>query len=411
MQVTSRSSGWRASARLAAGCAALGLVFIFTAPGRVRAQGPDFSVLFTFAGGTSGALPYAGLIADPAGNLYGSTGYGGTGNCGSGLVTGCGIDFKLDANGQETVLHEFTGYPNDGSSPEEPLLRDAAGNLYGTTPIGGDGGFGTVFKIDAAGNETMLYSFGGGGDGAIPNAGLLRDALGNLYGTASEGHSAGVVFKISPTGQRRVLYRFTGGTDGGFPVGNLVRDSARNLYGVAMNGGDQDDCLGGCGVVFMLDPANEEFVLHTFTGGADGANPIGVIRDAAGNLYGATVLGGAYNAGTIFKLDPDGNETVLYTFTGGGDGFAPSGGVVADAAGNLYGVTGGGGRYGQGVVFVLRPDGKEEVLHHFTGGADGSSPQTPLLLRGRDIYGVATIGGDPNCYLGAGCGVVYKISR
>jgi uncharacterized repeat protein (TIGR03803 family) len=147
------------------------------------------TVLHTFAGGKDGAIPYAGVVRDRAGNLYGTTNQGG----GSGL----GTVFKLDKNGKETVLHRFSGLP-DGALPGAGLILDAAGNLYGTTAAGGSGA-GTVFKLDSKGNETVLYHFPRGVDGSIPQAGLIRDAAGNLYGTTTNGGAGhGVVFKLAP---------------------------------------------------------------------------------------------------------------------------------------------------------------------------------------------------------------------
>jgi uncharacterized repeat protein (TIGR03803 family) len=203
------------------------------------------------------------------------------------------------AQGQTfTVLHRFTG--NDGSFPEAGLVRDAAGNLYGTTLNGGDqncsGGCGSVFKLDKTSKETILYSFTGGSDGEYPNAGLVRDEAGNLYGTTVAGGvsgtgcpeytTCGVVFKLDTTGKETVLYTFTGGADGGTSYARLVRDSAGNLYGTTAGGG-----AFASGVVFKLDATGHETVLHTFTGGADGGLPYaGLVRDSAGNLYGATLL-------------------------------------------------------------------------------------------------------------------------
>lgn len=288
-------------------------------------QAPTYTVLQTFTGGADGATPYAGLIPDAAGNLYGTTHLGGIKGCNQGgLVIGCGVVFKLDSGGNETVLYRFTGGA-DGAEPYGALIRDTAGNVYGTAFQGGvgtclGGGCGVVFKLDPAGNETVLYSFTGGADGANPGAGLIRNAAGNLYGTTSYGGDlncnqqigCGVVFKLDSAGNETVLHTFTG-ADGQQP-GGLIADAAGNLYGAAGGGS-------GCGVVFKLDPSGDETTLHNFTCGADGAFPSSaLIRDAAGNLYGTTGSGGLYDAGTIFKLDPSGNESALYSFTGGGRG-------------------------------------------------------------------------------------------
>jgi uncharacterized repeat protein (TIGR03803 family) len=260
-----------------------------------------------------------------------------------------GVVYKLDPTGHQTVLHSFTGGA-DGGSPYAGVIRDAAGNLYGTTNLGGTANAGVVYKLDPTGHETVLHSFTGGADGGRPTAGVILDSAGNLYGTAYNGGTAnaGVVYKLDPSGNETVLYSFTGRADGGFPSAGVIRDLAGNLYGTA------DGPIANLGVVYKLDPAGNETVLHSFTGGADGGNPqAGVIRDSAGNLYGTTAQGGV-GLGVVYKLDPSGNETVLYSFSGGADGGYPIAGVMRDATtGNLYGTTRGGGKWYTGVVFVV----------------------------------------------------------
>jgi uncharacterized repeat protein (TIGR03803 family) len=210
-----------------------------------------------------------------------------------------------------------------------------------------------VFKIDGAGNYTVLYSFTGGVDGGSPLAGLIFDSKGNLYGTTIGGGalSAGVVFKVDTSGNETVLYSFTGGADGGFPFGGVVLDSKGNLYGTTNGGG-----ASGAGVVFKIDKSGSETVLYSFTGGNDGAYPLWVTlaRDAAGNLYGTTVGGGTSNAGVVFKVDTSGNETVLYSFTGGDDGGNPRVGVTLGPDGNLYGTADSGGASSAGAVFEIK---------------------------------------------------------
>jgi uncharacterized repeat protein (TIGR03803 family) len=289
--------------------------------------------------------------------------------------------FKLSPNGTETVLHTFTG-GSDGANPNGALIADTAGNLYGNTTYGGDGGScshfggcGVVFKLSPDGTETVLHTFTGGSDGANPIAGLIADRAGNLYGTTFFGggrgscyRGCGVVFKLSPDGAETVLHTFTGGSDGSSPEAPLIADSAGNLYGTTDYGGGI--CSGpfaGCGVVFKLSPDGVETVLHTFTGGRDGADPsAGLIADRAGNLYGTTFFGGGRGScyggtgcGVVFKLSPDGAETMLHTFTGGSDGASPSVGLglIADTAGNLYGTTTSGGVGANGVVFKLSGTG------------------------------------------------------
>lgn len=308
----------------------------------------------------------------------------------------------------ETVLYSFTGGA-DGGHPEAGLILDAAGNLYGTTAGGGAANAGVVFKLDTAGREMVLYSFTGGADGNGPNSGVIRDAAGNLYGTTSIGgnlstcHLAGcgVVFKLDTTGKETVLYSFTGGADGAGPEAGVMHDSAGNLYGTTYDGG-----ASGFGVVYKVDTASQETVLHNFTGGPDGRNPLaGVILDPAGNLYGTTGGGGA-NTGSVYKVDAAGQETVLHHFTGHGDGNSPSGGVVRDPAGHLYGATYYGGASGFGVVFEL-PDtgGPGRVLYSFTGGVDGGNPYSGVIRDSAgNLYGTTWKGGTANV------GVVFKLT-
>jgi uncharacterized repeat protein (TIGR03803 family) len=338
----------------AGGTSNAGIVYKLDAAGREK-------VLYNFTGGADGGdhgtNPLSGVIGDSAGNLYGTTYYGGTANA--------GVVYKLDAAGQETVLHSFTGGA-DGANPWAGVIRDSSGNLYGTTQGGGTASAGVVYKVDTAGNETILYTFTGDG-GANPLGGVIRDSAGNLYGTTvTSSTNQGLVYKLDATGQETVLYRFTGGADGAYPSASLIRDSAGNLYGTTQSGGDMRACNGsGCGVVFKLDTTGHETVLYSFTGRADGASPhfAGVTRDSAGNLYGTTVSGGTGNCGisgllgcgVVFELDTAGNETVLYSFTGGPDGGQPYAGVILDSAGNVYGTTWLGGLDSTGVVFELKP--------------------------------------------------------
>jgi len=196
-----------------------------------------------------------------------------------------------------------------------------------------------------------------------------------------------------------VLYSFTGGTDGSLPAGGVVRDPAGDLYGTTTRGGTFD-----AGVVFKVDPTGTFNVLYSFTGGADGEAPsAGLVLDPAGNLYGTAIAGGASGQGVVFRIDTANQETVLHSFSGtGGEG--PYGGLVRDPAGNLYGTTYFGGAQSEGVVYGLRPDGTFRVLHSFTGGADGADPTAGLLFYKGAIYGTTPYGG---AHL---AGVVFKIS-
>jgi uncharacterized repeat protein (TIGR03803 family) len=299
------------------------------------------------------------LISDSNGNLYGTNQIGGDLNCWV-VGPGCGTVFKVDSTGQYTVLHTFTG--TDGATPRASLILDPAGNLYGTTSDGGASGVGTVFKLDAAGkNFRSLHSFTWT-DGAYPWYGMIWDKNGgNLYGTTNYGGASGngTVFKLDSAGQLTVLYSFTGGADGAYIFAPLIRDAAGNLYGTA--------CLAGAygwGTIFKLDSNGVFTVLYSFTGGADGAVPRGgLTRDAAGNLYGTTESGGSRTGydgwGTVFKVDSSGWLTVLHTFTGTLDGAIPRAPLLRDNSGNLYGTAEQGGNLacgngsGCGTVFVL----------------------------------------------------------
>ena len=316
------------------------------------------TVLYAFGGGNDGAYPAAGVVEDKAGNLFGTTGLGGGNYCSPN--PGCGTVFKLAPDGTETVLHAFTA-GKDGAFPAG-LIEDRAGNLYGTTNSGGGAycdnlGCGTVFKVTPDGTETVLYSFAGGNDGEFPFGGLVLDEAGNIYGTTQDGgeahcdgNSCGTVYKVAPNGTETVLYIFRGGNDGYLPVSGLIRDKAGNLYGATMFGGQRAaGCDNGCGTVFKLAPDGTETVLYAFNGGSDGAFPTGgPMKGNAGDLYGATGYGGGTGCGgegcgTVFKLAPDGKETVLHAFASGNDGAAPDAGLIQDKAGNLYGTTYSGG--------------------------------------------------------------------
>jgi uncharacterized repeat protein (TIGR03803 family) len=323
------------------------------------------SVLYAFAptGIEQGNQPNGtSMVRDSAGNLYGTTLYGG--NIGCFQDDGCGTVFKVSPSGKETVIYRFTGMNGDGVLPAG-LAGDGAGNLYGTTQSGGEFSQGTVFKIDSSGNETVLHSFKGyPNDGSGPLDGVVLDAEGNIYGATFLGgtYGSGSIFELSSTGLESVLYSFGAAINAGFEnEGSLLRDPAGNLYGTTVVGGDVN-C--DCGVVYKLDLAGTYSVLYGFTGAADGANPqTGLGIDAEGNLYGTTSAGGGTNdCGTVFKLSPSGTLTPLHAFTGcGEDGVLPTTAPFVDAAGNIYGTTGSGGRissecpFGCGVVFKITP--------------------------------------------------------
>ena len=379
------------------GTLALLAVLVLAASQPVRAQTTE-NVVYSFTGGLDGKHPYAGVVRDAHGNLYGTTIQGG--------AYAYGVVFKLDGSGKETVLFNFPANGGEAALPTG-LTKDRLGNLYGTTYAGGAYGKGSVFKLDAGGNLTVLYSFTGGTDGGEPQAAVLPDKQGNLYGTAEQGGNVGscyqagcgTVFKLDATGHETVLYSFTGtGGDGFWPCADLlVRDGHGNLYGTTLQGGAYGGTY-GYGTVFKVDATGKETVLHSFTEtGGDGANPYaGLVRDAHGNLYGTTTWGGLFGYGMVFKLDPKGNETVLHSFEGsGGDGADPYAGLLLDPHGNLYGTTGAGGAFASGTVFKLDPSGNETVLYSFKGsGGDGSYPAAGLVMDKKgNLYGTTVDGG------------------
>jgi uncharacterized repeat protein (TIGR03803 family) len=406
------------------------LLLTFGLLATARAQ--TFKVLHTF-NGLDGALPEGVLVRDAAGNLYGTTAFGGAVGCGQDR---CGTAFMLNRAGKLVGSYSFGG--TNGTQPGAGLLRDAAGNFYGTTPYGGDNepscgklkGCGVAFELSPKGKETVIHKFTATPDGFFPDGPLVEDAAGTLYGTTQLGgpNGLGTVFKIDMTGGETILYSFTGGSDGCFP-GGVILDSAGNLYGVTSAGGAGfgND---GVGVVFKLDPAGNETVLHTF-GGGDGANPSSVLLfDSQENLYGTTQNGGTSEGcgfsgcGTVFELSPQENgswlEAVLYSFCSVSecaDGERPlSGPLVRDASGNIFGTTLFGGAYRNcngdacGVIFKLDPAGKETVLHSFTGGADGADPWAGLVMDGSgNLYGTTQEGG-VTCAPTFTCGVVFEIA-
>jgi uncharacterized repeat protein (TIGR03803 family) len=304
------------------------------------------------------------------------------------------------------VLHEFQNGPFDGASPAGALVRDEAGNLYGTTGHGGLNQEGVVYKIDPTGAESILLSFDGT-NGAGPFAGLVLDQAGNLYGTAGAGpNDEGVIFRVSPSGEETVLFDFPAKLPIGpiQPIGGLLMDRGGNLYGATTLGGN-GNCIDGCGTIYRLDTAGKAHMLHQFTGGADGFSPLGsLIADADGNLYGVAQVGGDFNCsadpfegegcGTVFRIAKNGKFTVLHAFHGGTDGEIPQAGLVLNkATGNLYGATTGGNKSGNGLIFQISPKGKYKVVHQFTG-TDGSSPNGGLILdEAGNIYGTTQGGG------------------
>jgi len=426
-------------------CALMMVASISSVNAQERSQSWTLTPLYTFLGEADGASP-SEVGLDPAGNLYGITTFGGDAGCGQ--SGGCGVAFKLNARGQESILHTFTA-PPDGATSYVGLLRDSSGVFYGETLNGGSNGAGIIFKLTppptacaavlCPWHETILHQFSGGsGDGANPYGDLIEDSSGNIYGTTMGGGSAGsgTVFKLDSAGNESILYSFGPPPDGANPYGALLRDQAGNLYGTTSSGGTSN-----AGTVFELSPSGsgwtEQPLLYEFTGGSNGGAPFaGLIADEQGNLYGTTYFGGDLHCGcgVVFELSPSPNgtwsEMVLYTFTGVPDGGNPEAALIRDTSGNLYSTTSQGGiatgcpfgSVGSGTVFELSPNGSgwtESILYRFTGGADGSNPFNPVTMDVHgNLYGAAFNGGDlnsnnPACtFFGTqvGCGTVFKLT-
>jgi uncharacterized repeat protein (TIGR03803 family) len=356
----------------------------------------------------------------------------------------------------ETVLHTFTN-SSDGSLPFSGLTLDAKGNLYGTTDTGGSPEFGdgTVYELtpDASGGFTFqtIHAFQQiTGDGGNPAGSVTVDAAGNLYGTTSNGGSAGcgIVYQLSPpataggTWKEAILHSFQGNSDGCNSSGFVILDQAGNLFGATVSGGGGVNnifCNQGCGTVFELKKvANAKFtekVIHRFTGeNADGRNPLGgLVFDKSGNLWGTTQVGGHSQSstcsadrlcGTVFELTPNASgtwtESTLFSFANSNTGFNPVTNLVIDDAGNLYGTTVNGGGSLGGLVFKLTPEGAgkvtESIIHEFDGGTDGLNPFNGLTLDPvGNLYGVVQNGGGTTTvcvggFVPIGCGVVYKLT-
>jgi uncharacterized repeat protein (TIGR03803 family) len=404
--------------------AALALAFT------VCAQAQTESVLYSFSGGTDGANPNGGLIADSAGNLYGTAFAGGNlSACGG---AGCGVVFKLSPSAggwTETVLHTFTGNV-DGANPGSGLIFDSKRNLYGTASAGGKSGCpqssscGVVFQLSPTSGgwkERVLYTFGGGTDGFAPYFRLTSDAAGNLYGTtltggnlvncASHTYGCGVAFRLTRTNSGwsfHVLYNFTD-SDSGAPESGLILDAGGNLYG--------SGTAGRGGIVYRLAPGEHgtwnDTALYTFDI-THGYLPQGLTFDAYGNLYGPTFEGGTGGSlsqcqnqmpgcGTAFKLQHNNTggftEKVLHNFAG--QDANPNGSMIFDATGNLYGAD-------SRDAFKLSENSNglwtKTVLHTFTGVGDGFHPRSPLLFDAAgNLFGVTYQGG------GNGYGTIFEI--
>jgi uncharacterized repeat protein (TIGR03803 family) len=374
-------------------------------PGALRAvrsvgsQSPHYAVLFSF-NGRDGANPNGGLLY-VNGTLYGTT--SGKGN---------GIVFSITKSGTETVLHKFLGSP-DGQFPNGGLI-DVGGTLYGTTSsLGAKHGNGTIFSITTEGKLRVLHTFRGP-DGADPSAGLLNVG-GTLYGTTANGgkHGNGTVFSITTGGNERVLYSFGDKPGDGFiPVAPLI-DVNGTLYGTTYFGGSGTGCASasqGCGTAFSVTTAGKERVLYSFGSSShDGIYPGAALLNVNGTLYGTTYQGGTTSSGcasgfncggTVFSLTLNGKERILHDFSGNPDGSNPSSRLL-NVSGLLYGTTAMGGKYAgvvsmpepAGTVFTVTTNGKEQILHSFGQRNDGATPWGGLIEVSGTIYGTTDAGG------------------
>jgi uncharacterized repeat protein (TIGR03803 family) len=356
----------------------LAALFLLTAT-LPLAHAQTFKVLHVFDDENRAAEPQGSVIRDAAGNIFGTT-------------VNAGAVFKIGPKGKESDFFYING-GDTGIFPTGSLTQDAAGNIYGVAE-GGSGGAGVVYKLSPQAKETILFAFQGGlntTNPVEPAGGVLLGKNGDIFGAAQFGNrqvcdiGCGSIFRLDAAGVMHFLHQFTGGVDGGYPVGPLVQDAAGNLYGVTETGGDRTcpefyfTAGTGCGIVFKIAKSGRFGVLHTFAGGADGAIPQGgLLLDKNGNLFGTAIKGGIAENGTVYEISSDGTYTVLHRFTKP-EGQNPNGGLVEDETGNLFGTTQLGGNHFLGTVFELNPQGSVRVLHHFQGLADGASPLAGLF--------------------------------
>jgi uncharacterized repeat protein (TIGR03803 family) len=369
------------------------LILAVSAPALAQTE----SVVYSFANPPDAYSPRCNLILDPAGNLYGTTFSGGLNNLGS--------VFVLTPTGTESVVYSFAGGA-DGSHPVGGLVRDTkTGNLYGATVYGGSTNNGTVFMVNPTnGTEKVLYSFLGGTDGANPYSSVVRLGT-NIFGTTFNGGAFGygTVFKLTAAGKETTLHSFNSAfptLDGSYPYAGLTVNKGI-LYGTTTLGGASN-----LGTVFSITKTGSYALLYSFKGGSnDGQSPnAGVVFDASGNIFGTTYGGGTDNAGVVFKLPPGGVDTVIHDFArNSADGINPYASLVL-YKGNFYGTTlQGGGPANGGTVFKITPAGLETVLHSFSGGADGYNPYGALVRNAKTFYSTTLVGGTANL------GIVFKV--
>jgi uncharacterized repeat protein (TIGR03803 family) len=401
---------------------ALIIVFLATLTAAHPAFAQTDTILYDFCSLSNcadGVAPSSALSMDASGNFYGVTQLGGTFNEGT--------LYQLSPDGTVTVLHTFGSVANDGIYPFGNLFMDSEGNLYGGTAEGGANNGGILFKVTPEGAETILYNFCSMGgsectDGSVPVGGFVRDSHGNFYGTTEQGgaHKLGTVFRLTPGGIETVLHSFGNGTDGATPEAGLVMDSAGNIYGTTAHGG-VTLCSEGCGAVFKMTLSGTMTLLYSFCAGfsspcRDGIYPLAApVLDSLGNLYGTTEVSGLYNYGTVFRISRSGTDTLLHQFAGHDDGENPVGGLIFDSAGYLYGTTlGSGSDRSDGIVFKMSSTsrtGKETILHSFRGGnVDGSEPEATLLMDSAgNLYGTTVFGGNGSSS-SLGDGAVFKVT-
>jgi uncharacterized repeat protein (TIGR03803 family) len=396
----------------------------FSATERAAAQ--TETILYSFSNlNNGGEFPNGGLIADAKGNLYGTAGAASSTCTGSGCGTVFVVSPKTGGGWALKVLHTFSRNGTDGWNPVVGVALDAAGNVYGTTYAGGAYGEGVAFKLTrkpgtTTWTEQVVHSFGAyQGDGLQPQSSLLIDATGRVFGTTYFGgaHGYGTVFELAPkaggTWLEAIVHNFNNnGVDGIYPQAQLIFDAAGNLYGTTTGGG-----ASGGGTAFQLTPKTgggwTQNTLYSFATAA----PSRVTMGSDGSLYGTDNNGGTNSLGSVFKLSPatgGWTQQVLYSFCSQSscpDGQTPTSGVTIDASGNLYGVTAAGGAYFNGTAFKLTPGSggtySESTLHSFGNTGDGFGLFYGYGLvfgAGSNLYGTTPSGGANNY------GTVFEIT-
>jgi len=375
-------------------------IFLLWVAAAIALPAQTFTTLHSFDG-TDGQYPEAPLVQGANGMLYGTTFEGGASNDGT--------VFTINRSGALTTLHSFDG--TDGAQLIGGLVQGTDGNFYGTTFEGGSstncrGGCGTIFKITPSGTLTTVHNFAGyPTDGSNSQAALIQAADGNFYGTTSGGgtNGFGAIFKLTPGGTLTILYSFGFYTDGASPVGGLVQAANGNFYGTAYDGGADSD-----GTVFTITPGGAFTTLYTFSG-TDGALPYaGLVQAASGLLYGTTEIGGTIGYGTIFTITPTGTLTTLHDFDNT-DGATPESALVQAANGKFYGTTYYGGTIGYGTVYSITASGTLTTLHSLDN-TDGAFPYTAVVQATNGKFYGSTFGGGAYTTCSLGCGTVFSLS-